>query len=80
VVSSFDRKVEPPSAKAVEGGTLVWGVEEAIKAVGKVPEVIYDLGEVGKEPMIRVLGTSATSVVEKALTSVRAVKKKVKEG
>jgi len=80
LVSSFDRKLEPPSAKTVEGGTLVWGVEEAIKAVGKVPDVIYDLGEVGKEPMIRVLGPSATSVVEKALTSVRAVKKKVKEG
>jgi len=80
VVSSFDRKLEPPSAKTVEGGTLVWGVEEAIKAVGKVPDVIYDLGEVGKEPMIRVLGHSATSVVEKALTSVRAMKKKVKEG
>jgi len=77
VVSSFDRKLEPPSVKAVEGGTLVWGVEKAIRDVGKVPDVIYDLGEVGKEPMIRVLGSSATSVVEKALPSVLAVKRKV---
>ncbi len=77
VVSSFDRKLEPPKVKALEGGTLVWGVEKAIKAVGKIPDVIFDLGEVGKEPMIRVLGPSATSVVEKALTSVLAAKKKV---
>jgi len=77
VVSSFDRKLEPPEVKALEGGTLVWGVEKAIKAVGKIPDVIYDLGEVGKEPMIRVLGPSATSVVEKALASVLAAKKKV---
>mgnify|MGYP002395890520 CR=1 FL=1 len=73
-VSSFDRKLEPPHIKEVEGGTLVWGTEEAIRAVGKVPDVIYDLGEVGKEPMIRVLGTSATNAVEKALTAIRSVK------
>jgi len=77
MVSSFDRKLEPPSVKALEGGTLVWGVEKAIIDVGRVPDVIYDLGEVGKEPMIRVLGSSAISVVEKTLTSVLAVKKKV---
>jgi hydroxymethylpyrimidine/phosphomethylpyrimidine kinase len=71
MVSTFDRRLEPPRVKAMEGGTLVWGVEEAIKAVGKVPDVVYDLGEVGKEPMIRVLGNSAMDVMEKALTSIK---------
>jgi len=80
VVSSFDRKLEPPRLKALEGETLVWGVEEAIRSVGTVPDVIFDCGEVGKEPMIRVLGSSATSVVEKALTSVLALERSVKKG
>jgi hydroxymethylpyrimidine/phosphomethylpyrimidine kinase len=71
VVSTFDRRLEPPEVKVMEGGTLVWGVEEAIRAVGRVPDVIYDLGEVGKEPMIRVLGNSAMDVVEKALASIK---------
>jgi len=71
VVSTFDRRLEPPEVKAMEGGTLVWGVEEAIKAAGRVPDVVYDLGEVGKEPMIRVLGNSAMDVVEKALASIK---------
>ena len=71
VVSSFDRRLEPPKVKVTEGETLVWGVEEAIKAAGRVPDVVYDLGEVGKEPMIRVLGDSAMDVVEKALASVK---------
>jgi len=74
VVSSFDRRLEPPKVKAMEGGTLVWGVDEAIKAVGKVPDVVYDLGEVGKEPMIRVLGNSAIDVVEKALATIKLQK------
>jgi len=71
VVSTFDRRLEPQEVKAMEGGTLVWGVEEAIKAAGRVPDVVYDLGEVGKEPMIRVLGNSAMDVVEKTLASIK---------
>ena len=71
VVSSFDRKLEPLEVKAMEGGTLAWGVEAAIKGAGRVPDVVYDLGEVGKEPMIRVLGKSAVDVVEKTLASIR---------
>jgi hydroxymethylpyrimidine/phosphomethylpyrimidine kinase len=74
-VSSFDRKLEPAEVKAVEGGTLEWGVNEAIKKVGVVPDIIFDGGEVGKEPMIRVIGTSATSVVEKTIGVIQKLKK-----
>ena len=70
-VSSFDRSQEPAEIKAVEGKTLSWGTEQAIKKLGKVPDVIYDLGETGKEPMIRVLGSSATKVVEKTLSAIK---------
>ena len=36
----------------------------------EVPDVIYDEGEVGKEPMIRVLGRNALEVVDKVLRAV----------
>ena len=70
-VSSFDRSLEPEDVKQFEGGTLVWGTEEAIRQVGRVPDAIYDSGEIGKEPMIRVFGASATDVVEKALKTLK---------
>ena len=70
-VSNFDRSQEPPEIKAIEGKTLSWGTEQAIKKIGKVPDIIYDLGEVGKEPMIRVLGASATKTAEKALAALK---------
>ncbi|MCD6529702.1 bifunctional hydroxymethylpyrimidine kinase/phosphomethylpyrimidine kinase [Candidatus Bathyarchaeota archaeon] len=73
-VSFFDRKLEPPEVKSVEGSTLAWGVEEAIKSFGKVSDVIYDLGEVGKEPMIRVLGSSAKEVLQKVKKAIKHVK------
>jgi hydroxymethylpyrimidine/phosphomethylpyrimidine kinase len=69
-VSSFSREDEPKKIKKIEGKTLVWGVSQAIKKVGRIPDVIYDLGEVGKEPMIRILGRDALEVVKKAVIGI----------
>ncbi|RLI09741.1 bifunctional hydroxymethylpyrimidine kinase/phosphomethylpyrimidine kinase [Candidatus Bathyarchaeota archaeon] len=72
LVASFDRSREPPEVAEREGATLPWGVEEAIKACGgRVPDVIYDLGGPGKEPMIRLLGRTAVEVARRALEAVR---------
>ena len=72
-VSSFDRKQEPIEQKIIEGKTLSWGTEQAIKKLGKVPDIIYDLGEPGKEAMIRVLDKSATKTVEKTLAAIKSL-------
>ncbi len=61
----FDRKNEPPEVKAREGATLEWGTAEALRSAGGAVDVIYDEGDIGKEPMVRVLGTDPASVVEK---------------
>jgi len=74
-VSSFDRSEEPREVKEVEGRSLRWGTEEAIRKAGLVPDVIFDLGEEGREPMIRVLGASAMEVVEKASSSIELLEK-----
>jgi len=69
-VAEFDRSLEPAEIKRVEGKTLSWGVEKAILEFRGVPDVIYDEGDVGKEPMIRVLGRDASEVVNKALKAI----------
>lgn len=51
-ISFYDRSEEPPEVKRVEGSTIQWGVETAIRKIGSVPRVIYHTGDVGKEPMI----------------------------
>jgi predicted fused transcriptional regulator/phosphomethylpyrimidine kinase len=57
-VASFDRAKEPADVK-----TMDWGVQEASREF--VPEVIFDLGAVGKEPMVRIFGNTAMEVAEK---------------
>jgi hydroxymethylpyrimidine/phosphomethylpyrimidine kinase len=68
-----DRRREPFEIKHVEGRSLSWGTEEAIRSAGRVPDVIYDRGEVGKEPMMRILGRDAVEVVEKALKAINSL-------
>jgi len=61
----FDRKTEPKKIKEKEGSTLEWGTREAVNMLDRVPDCIYDKGETGKEPMVRVLGKDPMEVVEK---------------
>ncbi len=66
-VAEFSRAEEPKDIKAREGSTLAWGVDLVCQRLGYVPDLIADRGEVGKEPMIRILGKDPMEVVKKAL-------------
>lgn len=66
-VSFYDRNDEPDDVRNVEGGTIPWGVEAAIKRIGKVPDVIYHKGAWGKEPSISLIGADAVDVAKMAV-------------
>ena len=63
----FDRGEEPEEVKAGEGSTLEWGTLRALEGLDQIADVVYDPGEKGKEPMIRVLGRNPGEVVDKVL-------------
>ena len=66
VVSFYDRREEPEEIKRLEGRTVPWGIETAVnRAGGRVPDLVYHLGDWGKEPMILVFGRDSMDVVEK---------------
>jgi hydroxymethylpyrimidine/phosphomethylpyrimidine kinase len=66
-VASFDRADEPREKKEQEGRSLEWGTASVLSGRHQVPDVIFDRGEIGKEPMIRILGKDPREVVEKVL-------------
>ncbi|NJE00998.1 bifunctional hydroxymethylpyrimidine kinase/phosphomethylpyrimidine kinase [Thermococcus sp. JdF3] len=65
VVSFYDRREEPEEVKRAEKGTMEWGIETAVKRAGKRPDVIYHLGDWGKEPMVLIFGRDAREVVDR---------------
>jgi hydroxymethylpyrimidine kinase/phosphomethylpyrimidine kinase len=70
LVGQFDRTLEPKKVKEREGSSLEWGVGEVLRRMKRIPDFIYDEGDVGKEPMIRVLGKNPMEVIEKILKAV----------
>ena len=61
-IGSFERKNEPRGVSTME-----WGTDFTIRKLGKVPNAVYDRGGVGKEAMIRLIGTTPGNVAELAL-------------
>ena len=62
--SSFNRANEPEDVSS----TMDWGTQTAIKKAENCPDFIFDTGGIGKEPMIRILGTNPKNVYEKLST------------
>lgn len=63
----IDRKKEPEEIKKKEGESLKWEIEEVFKKTERIPDVLYDIGDIGKEPMIRIFGKNPKDVVEKVI-------------
>ena len=66
-IGTFDRKDEPKNIKRKEGATLSWGIEKLLSKKKSIPDIIYDLGDKGKEPMVRVIGKNPLDVAHKVL-------------
>lgn len=75
-MSSYDRTKEPEEIKKVDGMTVPWGVKQAVNRIGKVPDVIYHRGDVGKEPMIVILDQQAYDLAKHTAQLAREIGKK----
>ena len=73
--ATFNRADEPGKVRQKEGSSLEWGTDHAIRQCGFVPDIIYDIGGMGKEEMIRVISEDVESLVEKILKIHRRLSK-----
>ena len=75
-MSFYDRREEPEEIKKVDGMTVPWGVKQAVNRIGKVPDVIYHRGDIGKEPMIVILGQQAYDLAKHIAQLAREIGKR----
>ena len=73
-IASFDRSREPKNIRIREGSSLEWGTQKALMDYGSVPDIIYDLGGIRKEEMIRVIAEDIESLINKILAIHRLYK------
>jgi hydroxymethylpyrimidine kinase / phosphomethylpyrimidine kinase / thiamine-phosphate diphosphorylase len=70
-VAEFNRREEPRGEKEAEISTLEWGTNLVLSQSKTIPDIIFDTGDAGKEPMIRVLGTTPMDVADKIIKLAR---------
>jgi predicted fused transcriptional regulator/phosphomethylpyrimidine kinase len=63
-VARYNREQEPKTIKRREGSSIPWGISNALRADPDA-DVIYHLGDIGKEPMIIIFGQTPREVVGK---------------
>ncbi|MCG2758528.1 MAG: bifunctional hydroxymethylpyrimidine kinase/phosphomethylpyrimidine kinase, partial [Desulfobacteraceae bacterium] len=73
-VDNFDRSDEPDDTKSKEGYSLKWGIDSVLSKKNSIPDIIFDRGDLGKEPMIRVLGKNPSDVVDKVISISKELK------
>ena len=74
-VASFDRADEPKEVKSREGSSLEWGTTDALSRHKGIPDAVFDRGDVGKEPIIRILGRNPAEVAGKVLKVSKALRR-----
>jgi len=72
-IREVSRATESEETKDIEGMSLPWLTEMAIRSSLDIPDLIYDKGDVGKEPMIRVLGRTPQEVAQKVIILAKEV-------
>jgi hydroxymethylpyrimidine/phosphomethylpyrimidine kinase len=72
-VVEYDRRAEPDDRRATEHRTMQWGARQAFESVDGTPAAVFDRGDVGKEPMARLLATDATGLVDRTETLLDAL-------
>jgi len=59
------REDQPVKIKEKEFSTMQWLIKESINRIGKIPDIIWDKGAIGKEPMMRLFGKNSKDMIEK---------------
>lgn len=64
-MEEIKRENEPEEIKEKEFSTMQWLIKECVKKRGVVPDIIWDKGAIGKEPMIRLFAKTSTEMIDK---------------
>ncbi|MFX1420328.1 MAG: bifunctional hydroxymethylpyrimidine kinase/phosphomethylpyrimidine kinase [Promethearchaeota archaeon] len=59
------RETQPEEIKKQEFSTMQWLIKESSIQFGRIPDIIWDKGAIGKEPMIRLFGKTAKDIIIK---------------
>ena len=74
-LQEITRENQPREIKQKEFSTMQWLIKESVERSGKIPDIIWDKGASGKEPIIRLFGKNSKNMIEKLEKIIRTIEK-----
>jgi hydroxymethylpyrimidine kinase/phosphomethylpyrimidine kinase len=65
ILQEIDRELQPKEIMKTEESTMQWLIKKSIKEIGRIADIIWDKGSIGKEPMLRLFGKNSKEVINK---------------
>ena len=65
ILKEIDREHQPKEILTREESTMQWLIKKSIKEIGRIPDIIWDKGSIGKEPMLRLFGKNSKEIIDK---------------
>ncbi|MFW9952223.1 MAG: thiamine-phosphate synthase family protein [Candidatus Thorarchaeota archaeon] len=59
------REEQPEDTILQEESTMQWLIKKSIDEIGSIPDIIWDKGSIGKEPMLRLFGKNSEDIIQK---------------
>ena len=64
-LKEFIRETQLEEIKKKDFSTMQWLIKESVSKTAKIPDIIWDKGAIGKEPMIRLFGKDSNDMIIK---------------
>ena len=74
-IQEIIREEQPDNVKKKEHSTMQWLIKESVEKKRKIPDIIWDKGSMGKEPMIRLFGKNSSDLIRKLEQIINLIKK-----
>ena len=65
LIAEIDRTHQSKETSQTEDSSMNWIIKKIYEQHQKIPDVIWDIGEIGKEPMIRLFAKNADELLHK---------------
>lgn len=64
-IREIKREEQPETIKEREHSTMQWLIKKIVDELGRVPDIIWDTGAKGKEPMMRLFAKNSNDMIQK---------------
>ncbi|NVM44421.1 MAG: bifunctional hydroxymethylpyrimidine kinase/phosphomethylpyrimidine kinase [Candidatus Lokiarchaeota archaeon] len=65
ILQEIVREHQPKKIMTTEESTMQWLIKKSIKEIGRIPDIIWDKGSIGKEAIIRVFAKDSKDMINK---------------